>query len=432
MLTLAASPVLKDTSEIKRLIRALSYGSSGSSSKEPFPSSPPLTPTKEKRHPLRKSYSVKDRSRNSTLPWAISTKGSYSLNQEAGHSRPYAYAADFNAELPMSAKEMYVLAEGATCGDGAINIYEDTQDNALGGSNVLVDVRVYYDNPQVVKMTKVKTVWAADDEWGVRIHTEASSDVYDRYVNINVRIPRSTSSGRLRLPAFRTHLPNFTHTVGALQDVVDFDSITLSSAEKPIIVKSLSARRVRLRTTNASIEGRFASESHISLRTANAPINADIVQNNDGVNASNVELITSNAEVIATINIASTASKSSSRSQQYRILAKTAEKPITIRCPVAPTDAKLQFEVQTTNAPVTVHLPSTYVGRFELHSTPLKPVVTRSEGVGEGMAGRVVVHERERRGLVAGYVAWDGRQVAENTRGDVTVRTSNAEVCVFV
>jgi hypothetical protein len=121
------------------------------------------------------------------------------------------------------------------------------------------------------------------------------AESYQRFISINVRIPRSTGSEALKLPAFRTHLPNFTHIVGELGGVVAFASISLSASDQAILVKSLSARRIRVRTTNGAIEGSFSSDAHIGLRTANAPITADIVLGTDGQSTSSLEMISSNA-----------------------------------------------------------------------------------------------------------------------------------------
>ena len=70
----------------------------------------------------------------------------------------------------------------------------------------------------------------------IRRHTLLHEDL-KRFFSINVRIPRATGSDPTKLPAFRTHLPNFIHTIGELAGCVHFSSVSLSSSHKAIIVR---------------------------------------------------------------------------------------------------------------------------------------------------------------------------------------------------
>ncbi len=60
-------------------------------------------------------------------------------------------------------------------------------------------------------------------------------------------------------------------------------------------MNSLAARRIRLRTTNGSIEGAFVADEYVSLRTVNAPVNADVVLSSNGQSPGVLEVISSNA-----------------------------------------------------------------------------------------------------------------------------------------
>lgn len=174
----------KDNCDVKRVFRAVStpmspstpcqahlclvyFQLSASSSKESL-HSPPWTPSREKSsHPLSKSVGAADLPKAFHLPWKLQPKGSYAPQQEAGTS--YAYVADLSAELPVLSKEVYVLAEGDLLGNGVINIYEDNE-NKLVGSDLLVDVKMYYDDPMALKMTEISYAHSPKDENGVRIH----------------------------------------------------------------------------------------------------------------------------------------------------------------------------------------------------------------------------------------------------------------------
>ncbi|KAI0344451.1 hypothetical protein BDW22DRAFT_1482680 [Trametopsis cervina] len=375
---------------------------------------------------LRKSTS-EDQLFTRPLLWKVLPKSVYTPAEEHGASYPY--AADISAELPLSSTAMFILAAGESLGNGAINIREDHEDK-LSGNSLLVDMRVYYSSPLVHKSTSVSYVHAPQKESGIRIHTAPHPDELRRFLSISVRIPRAGGSDPLKLPAFRTHLPNFVHSVGDLAGVVHFSSITLSSSEKDIYVKSLSARRARLRTSNGTIRGTFSSDSAVSLRTSNAPINADITLSNDGAQPSHLELHTNYDEINVNVNLDSTAPED--KTPSYRVVAQSSNKPVHVKSGPAPQTASVHYEIQTTNAPATLHLPATYEGTFELHSSPSKPVVAgeASRSV-DSARERIVRYNRERRGLVSGTVTLQDGKTA-GLRSEVSIKTSNAQAQLFL
>lgn len=104
-----------------------------------------------------------------SLPWKVLPKGIYFEPEDTdGSGTPYAYAADLSAEIPVSSESMSVLAEGAGFGSGVINIFEDSEDKHAG--DVHVDVRMFYNAPQILKLTNISYVQAPGNENGVRIH----------------------------------------------------------------------------------------------------------------------------------------------------------------------------------------------------------------------------------------------------------------------
>ncbi|KAI0086961.1 hypothetical protein BDY19DRAFT_957668 [Irpex rosettiformis] len=381
-----------------------------------------------------------------SLPWKVQPRGNYTPAEDRNTS--YAYAADLTAELPATSSAMYILSEDDSLGAGAIHIYEDSEDK-LVGSDLLVDIRVFYNSPQIQKALNISFVHnAPQNENGVRFRTtvpaptetsaRASTHDSERFVSINVRIPRATGSDPLKLPTFRTHLPNFVHSVGELAGSVHFSSISLSSSDRAIFVKSLSANKIRLRTSNGAIQGAFNSDSSISLRTANAPINAEVTLGNDGSGASNLELLTTFDEVRVDLSLTSVAPHGTQ--PFYRIHARSSEKPVDIISTSAPPNAIIQYEVQTTNAPASVTVPQSFDGAFALHSTPLKPTVTiRDQKEGEKLVQvRTLIYHRERRGLLEGRVVpQDGydagsSRLREGKESSVMVKTSNAEARLFL
>ncbi len=123
----------------------------------------------------------------------------------------------------------------------------------------------------------------------------------------------------------------------------------------------------------------------------------------------------------------------------FRVLTKSANKPVDLKVISLPSRADTNIDVQTTNALATVRLPLTYEGKFDLHSTPYKPVVNVSQDVKDPsglVRRREVKNDRERRGLLTGSVAWVWHEGAGASapvmKGNVIVKTSNAEAQLFL
>lgn len=132
--------------------------------------STPWSPTEGKTL-LRKPSHAKEHEEHQPhtfpLPWKVQPRGKYTPAED--RSTSYAYAADLTAELPVTSAVMYILSEGDNLGAGAIHVYEDSEDK-LVGSDLLVDVRVFYNSPEVQKATNISFVHdALHNENGVRI-----------------------------------------------------------------------------------------------------------------------------------------------------------------------------------------------------------------------------------------------------------------------
>lgn len=65
----------------------------------------------------------------------------------------------------------------------------------------------------------------------------AKEGTTERFMVVNVTFPQSTPSFPLQLSNFRTHLPNFVHTVGDLGRKINFKSIILSSSNQAMYIE---------------------------------------------------------------------------------------------------------------------------------------------------------------------------------------------------
>ena len=106
------------------------------------------------------------------MPWQILPRGSYTPAED--RSTSYNYAADLTAELPITSAAMYILSEDDNLGAGAIHIYEDSEDK-LVGTDLLVDIRVYYNSAHVRRTTDISFVHnELQNENGVRFRVSTS------------------------------------------------------------------------------------------------------------------------------------------------------------------------------------------------------------------------------------------------------------------
>jgi hypothetical protein len=127
------------------------------------------------------------------------------------------------------------------------------------------------------------------------------------------------------------------------------------------------------------------------------------------------------SEVNLELNLGSTAPQGVQPS--YHVQARSTLKSVQVTWASAPADAVSQFDIQTTNARASLTALHPYEGRFVMHSTPSKPIVTLREE-GKEAEKRKVIHTRERRGLLEGYVS---EEATANSDSSICIKTSNSE-----
>ncbi|THG98947.1 hypothetical protein EW026_g3322 [Hermanssonia centrifuga] len=334
-------------------------------------------------------------------------------------------AAEAAFDLPLDSDLIYILSRGSNLA-GSVAIRDD---GATGANVVKVNVRIYYTAPDILKMCKLCLLQSERGKNGVGIFTPPRSIPagYRMFFDVRISLPSAPQSSYVRINSLETHLPNFRHEVGNLSKTIDFGSISLQSSNQPIIVHSLLAQRLNMKTSNGAIQGIFTSLS-ADLRSSNGPILADVKLLNGGDGASTLDLQTSNGEITAKVSLVSQAQHATGGI--FRVAAKTSNGELDVSFPTAPHNSVLHLDTQTSNAPSTVSLHKTFEGEFRLQTSPRKAMVFYDQSATDPTGNRrtrSVNYVQDRRGGVSGNAVWTPR-VGAQTLGSIVMKTSNADL----
>ncbi|EPQ55234.1 hypothetical protein GLOTRDRAFT_61143 [Gloeophyllum trabeum ATCC 11539] len=366
---------------------------------------------------------------SSGAQWQSSAAGWYdSASVNATGSYPRSVATSL--ELPLSSDLLYFVARGAQM-SGNLDVLDDGKNRGV----VKVDVVIYYREQSALDRTSVCKLKRGDGENGVGFFTptipEHGSWRDQIRFDLTVHLPVFPTDGVLHIPAFDTHLPNFSERLGDLGNTVLFESLSLRSTNAPISSKSVAAKRADIQSSNGPIQGSFRTDSHLSLVTSNARIQAQVeLYNNGGADTTDLVLITTNGAVESEISAYSTSGSGSGGS--FKTSAKTSNNRITLSHVEAPVDSVLDLTARTTNGAATVHLHPTFEGTFELSTSNAQPSVevSRDEDDPKGRGRRRQVWQTtRRRGTLQGTVYWDE---ARKDTGSVKVTSSNAPIHVIL
>ncbi|SAL99467.1 hypothetical protein [Absidia glauca] len=195
---------------------------------------------------------------------------------------------------------------------------------------------------------------------------------------------------------------------------------------------SLDAKSVIMMTTNAKVNWRGDSIlcKDMDLRTTNAAV--DMVGDKVDVKQS-LKIRTSNAQliydkpVLLTKDLSAVTTNSEIRMRHAHIKrsisCKTTNAPVNLyiqSIPIKPkskSPPKINVEVSTTNAPVTIHMPSDFAGEFKLATSPSKAIII------EDRQNSVVYSQDKKESVREGYRSKKsyGSLKVTTTEGNITI-----------
>ncbi|KAJ7181358.1 hypothetical protein C8R43DRAFT_969008 [Mycena crocata] len=286
-----------------------------------------------------------------------------------------------------------------------------------------------------------------DGEAGVGIFTKRNFFYGRRDASVvKVRLVLPENKKPLQLKGLTVDLPNFTIDVGALQDAVEFKSVSVTTTNAAVRVKSLSADDAKLhtsngvisahslvsphltlQTSNAGISGTFNTSASLQLITSNAPItvNVNLESAKDASRPTRLTMRTSNRLLEAKINLVTPASKGG----LFRVSGMTSNAPLTIAFLGSPQASELDLSARTSNAAAEVKLHSAYEGQFNVRTSQYSAAVTRKDGEKEKDNRRIEYDGGQGGHGLKGYVY---SKEAGKERGKVGLTTSNAPAVLFV
>ncbi|KAJ7884144.1 hypothetical protein B0H14DRAFT_3432559 [Mycena olivaceomarginata] len=248
--------------------------------------------------------------------------------------------------------------------------------------------------------TKVCLVTGPDGETGVGLFSKGawfSPGRETSFVKINVLLPRPKTP--LRLKGIVANLPNFSLNVGNLEDSIDFGSATFTTSNSPVNVKSLTADRARLhssngritadslispdltvQTFNSGISGTFNTSGTLKITTSNAPIKVTVnLESNDKNRPTAVHLRTSNHRWTQMFSSPPTRARAATSSSRRTPPTGPSPSPSRTR----PRTASSSLTARTSNKPAEVRLHGAYQGAFSVSTLNDKPEVKQVDEKGD-------------------------------------------------
>ncbi|EMD33254.1 hypothetical protein CERSUDRAFT_98849 [Gelatoporia subvermispora B] len=364
------------------------------------------------------------------------------------HTVQYASAS---FALPLTLEVLHLVGRGSLA-RGTVHI---TDTGVASSGEVIFNVEIGFLHNKTFDETTVCLMRPRQNRYGVGIFSPPGLDSpeYAGSFTIDVQIPPGPSRDSPSLvKQLELDMPQFEIKVDHLQDTVLFDTISLSTSNKPIIADSLAARRATLRTSQAEIEGRFNISSSLSLITSRAPIRADTQLRNSGSLQDGATALWARTSFPGPLDLTAELISPPSIPGTFQIDARASESPLTIRTFVAPPPSPppsqpapfpgpfpparppfLALTALTSGAPASVALHPGWEGTFALRSSEVAPSLEYDPAApdpsGRGRTRKVQI-VREREGELGGYVEWapggqgdaGGRVVVGTMRGPVALR----------
>ncbi|PCH35692.1 hypothetical protein WOLCODRAFT_166418 [Wolfiporia cocos MD-104 SS10] len=155
--------------------------------------------------------------------------------------------------------------------------------------------------------------------------------------------------------------------MGELKGGIHFTSLSFTSTDSPVEVKSVFAKHAEITTTNGLIEGEFHTTVSLALTTMNGHIKANASLYDDMLDGAPVSLVmkSSNGQIQSGIHLRS----SSSTRSAFNISARSTHGDLHIDLDESPLDARLDLYARTSNASATVSMSREFEGSYRLQTT---------------------------------------------------------------
>ncbi|EMD37665.1 hypothetical protein CERSUDRAFT_105594 [Gelatoporia subvermispora B] len=353
------------------------------------------------------------------------------VSEPPSNLESFSHVVEMSYDLPLSADLLYLTGRGALS-HGKVRI---VRDGARGSRSMAVHVSLAYDYAHMLGRIKVCLLRPQEGYHGVGVFSPTDlpypARKYRTHFDVTIRLPPDADSLPTLVKRFESDMPLFSYQVDLPGDVALFDHLSLSTTNKPIIVKSLATNTAMIQTMNSRIEGTFSTSNYLTLRTLSAPIRANVrLFNANNSQQTQLWMRTSNSEINSTAELVSTSANSTGGS--FKVHARSSNAPLDIFTPVAPLGHVLDLTAETSNAPTFVSLHSTWEGVFHLLTSPFfKPAVDADVSAPDpsGNRRRRRVHlANTNTNDVQGYAEWTPKE--RRAEGQLRVVTSNAPIHV--
>ncbi|KAM5544936.1 hypothetical protein V8D89_001047 [Ganoderma adspersum] len=334
--------------------------------------------------------------------------------------------------LPLSADLLYIWGRGAL-NHGTINFLPST-DRSISEGTVRVDITPRDYSNKALQSVNICLLEPAANQRSIAI---LGPNLWwpdgDLKFTVDVFFPISThKSAPLRVKAFKTDLPQFTHVFSKLESNVVFGTLTVYSVNGPVYGDHIEAESATIATSGAPIDGKFHVSRSLNLQS-NQRIDAEVVLEYDALTqgdaSTNLTLRTTNAPIHSNISLRTTSP--SLRGGSFAVSASTQNGAVDLSFPEQPVDSNLTLSASTSGSHATIRLHPAFEGQFEIMTfepPTFAPDVRVADPAHRGRT-RSWTFAQSTKWTWRGFVTWGSPNDPErDLKGRVSVFTQNDPV----
>ncbi|KAJ3531475.1 hypothetical protein NM688_g7570 [Phlebia brevispora] len=356
-----------------------------------------------------------------------------SATSQQGVDSVYPYVAITSLTLPISSELIYLLSRGVRS-FGHLRVAADGPSDS---DVATVEVRYTYWSPELIFFSHVCLLQREPGMNGVGIFTPLRGIPRRGYSQpeflVNVHLPMRFENDLVKIKAFETDLPRYTHFVDDLNGV-EFQTLKLRTTDFFIAAESVFMHAGEFETSDSRIHGNFVASDSLVLRTSRGNIVTNVDANATLINtatehATALKIDSSFGGIMSNLTLLS--STDDHAGGKYKVTATAVNSSVALTCVDAPVDSVLELSARTSNRPVTLAMHKTFEGNLSLRTSAGFSININHDSTAEDPAGRGRTREVDLtmvgRGTIEGtvrcrYITTHIRSLRSNTAVNTLLR----------
>ncbi|KAF9777920.1 hypothetical protein BJ322DRAFT_1114681 [Thelephora terrestris] len=271
--------------------------------------------------------------------------------------------------IPLNSNAISIISRGQQ-GTGRVQVELD-QMNV--NNEITVDITAQYHDWDALSGTTVCLMEREEGELRVGVFTPKRVTWTNRRTKFDIIVKIPYQASPVEISQLEILTPNFQVILPEANKFVHFHKLTIHTSGMPVAIDSVNATHIDVQTSNADIHGTFITNSSLSLKTSEAQITANIFLENDGVGGreTSVHATTTSGSLTGAISLLP-----STGTPRYKVRTATTNAGLNISF-LQHSDSShlssppiLDIIGTTSNGPAELLLQSPFEGSFDISTSP--------------------------------------------------------------